>query len=59
VTLNAGIYILDVGAVIGEEKLDILEGFEEITIRQGPIVKRPGIYPLHANFYSPSVWKYI
>lgn len=59
VTLNAGIYILDIGAVIGEEKLDILEGFEEITIRQGPIVKRPGIYPLHANFYSPSIWKYI
>ena len=57
VSLTAGNYILDVGAVIGEEKLDILEGFDEITIRQGPIIKRPGLYPLHTYFYSPSVWK--
>jgi lipopolysaccharide transport system ATP-binding protein len=57
VTLTPGSYILDVGAVIGEEKIDILEGFEEITISQGPIIKRPGLYPLHAYFFSPSSWK--
>ena len=57
VSLTPGSYILDIGAVIGEEKIDILEGFEEITISQGPIIKRPGLYPPHTYFFSPSYWK--
>lgn len=56
-SLTPGSYILDVGAVIGEEKIDILEGFEEITIGQGPIIRRPGLYPPHTYFFSPSYWK--
>jgi lipopolysaccharide transport system ATP-binding protein len=57
VMLTPGSYILDIGAVIGGEKLDILEGFAEISLSQGPIIKRRSPYPSHTHYYSPSDWK--
>lgn len=57
ILLTPGSFILDVGIVDGEEKLDILEGFSEFTISQSSVVKRPREYPSHASYFSNSVWE--
>ncbi len=59
ISLTPGSYILDIGAVVGKEKLDILQGFSEVYIDKGPIVKRPNPYPSHASYFSPSQWNII
>jgi lipopolysaccharide transport system ATP-binding protein len=56
ILLTPGSFILDVGLVFGDEKLDILEGFSEFSVSQSSVVKRPREYPSNAGYFSKSIW---
>ena len=57
ILLTPGSFIFDVGLVLGDEKLDILEGFSEFSVSQSSVVKRPREYPSHASYFSKSIWE--
>jgi lipopolysaccharide transport system ATP-binding protein len=57
ILLTPGSFILDVGLVLGDEKLDMLEGFSEFSVSQSSVVKRPREYPSHAGYFSKSIWE--